>query len=919
MLTSRRIGLALACALAVCAQTAKFPTAIAMDQDLLKAKDRSASTLTAGIDATQLTVSVADGTQFVAYEVVTIDSEQILICSVAVNTLNVCTGGRGFAGTTGTTHANAAAVRGQVVAWHHNALSEEVKAVETALGANLANVAPVGATFITQTPNAVLTSEQALSLLATGLVKNTTATGVLSIAIVGTDYAAASHAHAAADTTSGVFDPARLPNPGATTLGGIKSLTCAGTDKLSAVGTDGLPVCSADAGGGTPGGSNTQFQWNNAGAFGGTTGLAWNATDGTVTLSNAPPADTTKATWLFGGALVSGAVGGTHIGINPSTFTGNFMDFQVGGASKFKVSYLGNMYGNSFSGTGWAEFGSAEFFGWVSRSRMYSDSDGWVRLSNNAGTARASLDALAFLSSGYAFANLPAATNGTHVYCSDCLKGSDPCSGSSTGAFAQRLSGTWVCSGGGTGANHAFLSATHTDTVAAAPVLGDMLYGNATPAWTKFSGNATTVKKVVAQTGTGTVSAAPEWASLVAGATGALQITPSAGQFEFDIVTAVVPQKSAANTFTGLNAFDLGVVLPPVALPGSPTDGRFIYDTADKRLKYYNSTALAWRYPVVTGEGNTFSAGDQDFSAVAGLRIKTGTGIPVSTGCDAAAEVGRVYIRSDAQAVNASFYLCSQTGVGTYAWELAQSGADITDVGNCATGACFQSVTANQALMSPNGSAGQVSPRALVVADLPSAVLTDTSTHTLTNKTYDAEAAGNALTTVAYNTWLAANCQGATAALGFASPSSGAPTAVCVTGTNTIYGVAQFSDTATQSVQGHFPLPPDWAGNINLDARWRSNTAAGSVVWQVQTVCVADAETGDPAWNAAQKLTDVSKAVAYQFNDAAIDAAAPLTTTGCAAGEDLMFKFFRDPVDAGDTLAATAELIWIRFKIRRQQ
>lgn len=35
-----------------------------------------------------------------------------------------------------------------------------------------------------------------------------------------------------------------LPSPAASTLGGVKSLTCTGTSKLSAIGTDGLPVCS---------------------------------------------------------------------------------------------------------------------------------------------------------------------------------------------------------------------------------------------------------------------------------------------------------------------------------------------------------------------------------------------------------------------------------------------------------------------------------------------------------------------------------------------------------------------------------------------------------------------------------------------------------------------------------------------------
>lgn len=48
--------------------------------------------------------------------------------------------------------------------------------------------APTTATYITQTPDAGLSAEQALSALATGIVKNTTTTGVLSIAAQGTDY-----------------------------------------------------------------------------------------------------------------------------------------------------------------------------------------------------------------------------------------------------------------------------------------------------------------------------------------------------------------------------------------------------------------------------------------------------------------------------------------------------------------------------------------------------------------------------------------------------------------------------------------------------------------------------------------------------------------------------------------------------------
>ncbi len=78
--------------------------------------------------------------------------------------------------------------------------------------------------------------------------------------------------------------------------------------------------------------------------------------------------------------------------------------------------------------------------------------------------------------------------------------------------------GNWVngsCAGGSS--NHNLLSATHPDTVATSPSLGDLLFANSTPAWTKLAGNTTTTKKFLTQTGNGTVSAAPAWSTLVSG------------------------------------------------------------------------------------------------------------------------------------------------------------------------------------------------------------------------------------------------------------------------------------------------------------------------------------------------------------------------------------------------------------------
>ena len=71
----------------------------------------------------------------------------------------------------------------------------------------VADRAPTDATYIVQTANAGLSAEQALGALATGILKNTTSTGVLSIA-TGTDLP--THNHAAADVNSGTLATARL-------------------------------------------------------------------------------------------------------------------------------------------------------------------------------------------------------------------------------------------------------------------------------------------------------------------------------------------------------------------------------------------------------------------------------------------------------------------------------------------------------------------------------------------------------------------------------------------------------------------------------------------------------------------------------------------------------------------------------------
>jgi hypothetical protein len=99
--------------------------------------------------------------------------------------------------------------------------------------------APTDAKYIVQTANGVLTQEQALDILGTGLVKNTTGTGVLSIAIENTDYAAAnkgvtngdSHDHSGGDGAQ--INHTTLSNIGTNTHAQIDTAVTASTNHIS--------------------------------------------------------------------------------------------------------------------------------------------------------------------------------------------------------------------------------------------------------------------------------------------------------------------------------------------------------------------------------------------------------------------------------------------------------------------------------------------------------------------------------------------------------------------------------------------------------------------------------------------------------------------------------------------------------------
>jgi hypothetical protein len=190
------------------------------------------------------------------------------------------------------------------------------------------------------------------------------------------------------------------------------------------------------------------------------------------------------------------------------------------------------------------------------------------------------------------------------------------------------------------------------------------------------------------------------------------------------------------------------------------------------------------------------------------------------------------------------------------------------------------------------------------------------NTITLLNTRYNAESTGNVLTmpfTVSMSACVAE--EGATPYNAhWDTIAASDPVDTAIAGTNVQSCQADFVDSETDAVYTNLALPADWTGTVGTRIFWRSTATTGNVVWQVASICVADGETLDPAYNAASTVTDATQGTASRFNTASI---ASVTITGCAAGEMLYLRVFRDPTHASDTIAATASLLGVEVSYRR--
>jgi len=220
------------------------------------------------------------------------------------------------------------------------------------------------------------------------------------------------------------------------------------------------------------------------------------------------------------------------------------------------------------------------------------------------------------------------------------------------------------------------------------------------------------------------------------------------------------------------------------------------------------------------------------------------------------------------------------------------------------------------------GAAQTVGATTLTIPDMANTndtFMFNTLAATLLNKTLNTESTGNLLT-IPKRVWLpAAGCNNATAGSVWDLPTSNAPAAACITGTNTQKGVLDFDQTTDESAQVTLLLPSTWTGAIDANVLWLSATTTGSVAWCIQLISSADAETDDPAFPVqavGNCVSDAAKGTTNQLNVAALTG---ITATGVAAGELLHIQISRDPNETStrtDDHAADARLVGVELIYR---
>lgn len=134
------------------------------------------------------------------------------------------------------------------------------------------------------------------------------------------------------------------------------------------------------------------------------------------------------------------------------------------------------------------------------------------------------------------------------------------------------------------------------------------------------------------------------------------------------------------------------------------------------------------------------------------------------------------------------------------------------------------------------------------------------------------------------------------------------------------YPVLEFINTSDRGSQFNLVLPKRYnGGTVQVEIYWTANsTSTNGVVWGVRAVAISDDDALQATFGTEVLITDANKSSARDMNKTAESAA--ITIGGSPVDADfVLFQIARRTGEAGDNLAATAELIGARVHYTTDQ
>ena len=122
--------------------------------------------------------------------------------------------------------------------------------------------------------------------------------------------------------------------------------------------------------------------------------------------------------------------------------------------------------------------------------------------------------------------------------------------------------------------------------------------------------------------------------------------------------------------------------------------------------------------------------------------------------------------------------------------------------------------------------------------------------------------------------------------------------------------VLDFDASTEEHAQFDVRMPKSWdEGTFTAEFHWTAASGSGDVVWGMEALAVGNDDAMDAAFGTAVTVTDT---LITANDDHATSATGACTAAGTpAAGDRVIFQFFRKAADAADTLAVDARLIGV--------